>query len=344
MKFTKIRLDDITRCYSTSHMDIDDKCYIFFASEDPNSVCYSYLLDDNLKRETVWQNDRGGCMSIIPFKKRKGEFLAVNDFYLKVSPSLSKLVWGKRTDEGWLVKDLFNLPYLHRFDILNIDGKEFVVCATIARDKAYKDDWRRPGQVYVGELPEDLEKDNVVLHQVADDLYKNHGYCKGMYNGNECGYFGSDQGLFRLTYQNGKWNFEKVLDGMIGEVAINDIDDDGKEEIMTIEPFHGNRIYVYKLINDKYERVYEYANEIDFAHALVADTLAGKKCFVAGIRRKDSELFVLTYENGRFVEYMVEKGVGPANVGVVHHCNKDYILSANHSQNHAALYEVTLGD
>lgn len=340
MKFIKTKLDDITRCYCASHINIDDKCYLLFASEDPKSICYSYLLDEDMKRETVWSDDRGGCMSIIPLKNKKGQFLAVNEFYLKISPSVSKLVKGKKTFDGWQIKDIFNLPYLHRFDVLNIDDKNYLVCATIARDKAFKEDWSRPGQVYVGEIADDLENNNIVLHQVADDLYRNHGFCKGTYNGKDCCYIGSDQGLFRLTLEDNKWKFEKVLSGMIGEVALVDIDNDGIEEIMTIEPFHGQEIYVYKLVDDKYQRVYKYVNEIDFAHALVATELAGKKCFVAGVRRKRCELFVLTYENDKFVEHIVDQQVGPANIDVIHHKGKEYILSANHTANEAAIYEV----
>lgn len=343
MEFIKKHLDDIVRCYCASHMDIDGKCYAFFASENPSSECYSYLIDDSNKKEVVWSDDRGGCMSIIPFKDRKGEFLAVNEFYLKVSPSAAKLVRGKKTENGWEVKDLFNLPFLHRFDIYHIDGKDYVVCATIARDKANKEDWTRPGQVYVGEIPSDLDNNNVVLRQIADGLYKNHGYSRGSYKGKDCGYFGSDNGLFRLTPPgavSNDWTFEKIMDGHIGEIALADIDNDGNEELMTIEPFHGNAIHVYKLKDDKYERVYTYPNEIDFAHALVGTSLCGKPCFVAGIRRVNCEIFVLTYENGDFKVNMVEEGVGPANLDVVHHGGKEYILAANHTKNEAAIYEV----
>lgn len=340
MKFIKTHLDDIVRCYCTSHMFIDEECYAFFASENPNSECYSYTGKDFKKKEVVWDKDRGGCMSIIPFKDRKGEFLAVNEFYLKVSPSAAKLVRGKKTSDGWEVKDLFNLPYLHRFDIYHINDKDYVVCATIARDKANKEDWTRPGQVYVGEIPSDLDNNNVVLTQIADGLYKNHGYTRGRYNGQDCGYFGCDSGLYRLAYIEDEWKFEKIMDGHIGEVALADIDNDGKQEIMTIEPFHGNQIHVYKEINGKYDRVYTYPNEIDFAHALVGTTLCNKPVFVAGIRRVNCELFVLTYENGEFVVNMVEEGVGPANLDVVHYDGKEYILAANHTKNEAAIYEV----
>ena len=340
MKFNKKHLDDIVRCYCASHMIIDDKCYAFFASENPESVCYSYSGNDFSKKEVVWENDRGGCMSIIPFKNRKGEFLAVNEFYLKVSPSSAKLIRGIKTENGWKVNDLFNLPYLHRFDIYHIDGKDFVICATIARDKANKEDWSRPGQVYIGEIPTDLNKKNIVLTQIADGLYKNHGYTRGLYQGSDCGYFGCDNGLFRLTYENKTWNFTKILDGHIGEIALADIDNDGVEELMTIEPFHGNVINVYKLISGKYTVVYTYPNEIDFAHALVGTTLCGKNCFVAGIRRVNCEIFVLTYENKQFKVDIVDTNVGPANLDVVHFNDKEYILAANHTKNEAAIYEV----
>lgn len=340
MIFNKKHLDDIVRCYCASHMTIDDQCYAFFASENPESECYSYTGDDFSKKEVVWENDRGGCMSIIPFVDRKGEFLAVNEFYLKVSPSKAKLVRGKKTEKGWEIHDVFNLPYLHRFDIYHINGKNYVVCATIARDKANKEDWSRPGQVYVGEIPTDLDNNNIVLTQVADGLYKNHGYTRGKYNGVDCGYFGCDSGLYRLTFENEEWKFAKILDGHIGEIALSDIDNDGTPELMTIEPFHGNEIHVYKLIDNKYKRVYTYPNEIDFAHALVGTTLCGKNCFVAGIRRVNCEIFVLTYENNEFKVNMVDTGVGPANLDVIHFNNKEYILGANHTKNEAAIYEV----
>lgn len=51
MKFIKTHLDDIVRCYCTSHMFIDKECYAFFASENPNSECYSYTGKDFKKKK-----------------------------------------------------------------------------------------------------------------------------------------------------------------------------------------------------------------------------------------------------------------------------------------------------
>ena len=342
MKIEKIHLDDITRCYSASHLFIDNDLYVMLASEDPSSVCYSYTNDDFSKKELVW-NDRGGCMSIIPFENRKGEFLAVNEFYLKVTPSLSKIVWGKKTDEGWKIKDLFSLPYLHRFDIYSVGDIDYIICATIARNKLNKEDWSEPGQVYVGILDKDLSEP-IELKQIVDGSFRNHGYYRSENNGSICGYFSSDQGVIRITPPlsvDGEWKIEKIMDGQIGEIALIDIDNDGKLEIITIEPFHGNVIKIYKLNNDKYECVFTYDNEIDFAHTLIGREINGVPSFIAGIRRMDAELIIIQFIDGNYIVTTIEKGVGPANVDYVQLEDYGLLISANHTANEAAVYKIS---
>lgn len=342
MKIEKIHLDDITRCYCASHMYINGKLYAFLGSEDPESPCYSYSGDDFRQRELVW-DDRGGCMSIIPFEHRTGEFLAVNEFYLKVTPSKSKIVWGKKTATGWQIKDLFSLPYVHRFDIYHVGGVDYGIFATIAKNKEFKEDWSLPGQIYVSRLPEDLNEE-IKLELLVDGLYRNHGYCRGTKNGIVCGYFGSDQGLIRVSPDpngTGQWTVEKILDGQIGEIALSDINNDGREELMTIEPFHGNSIKVYKEVEGKYVVDYVYPNEVDFAHTLTGKRIRGVNSFVAGVRRVDAELFILQYLNNEYKVTYVDKGQGPANIDVVNFTDYDLIISANHSANEAAIYRIT---
>lgn len=341
MKFEKIHLDDITRCYCASHIVIDDTFYALFASENPTSVCKAYHGKNFSEQETVWDN-RGGCMSIIPFETRSGQFLAVNEFYLKVTPSLAKLVYGKKTEKGWEIADLISLPYLHRFDIYHVGNVDYLICATIARNKQNKEDWHEPGQIYVGVLPEDLSK-GVQLKQIVDGCYRNHGYCHGKKNGIPCGYFTSDQGVLRVVPPHGEqndWRIEKIMDGAIGEIAMCDIDHDGQEEMMTIEPFHGNAIHIYKQIDKKWQKVYTYPTEIDFAHTLVGGTVCGVNSFIGGIRRVNAELFMVQYIDNEYRTTIIDQGVGPANIDLVHLPEGDFILSANHTQNEAAVYRA----
>ncbi|MEG0165620.1 hypothetical protein [Anaerorhabdus sp.] len=344
MKFKKIHCDDITRCYCASHIMIDGELVALFASEDPTSVCHAYSGKNFEHKEVVWDN-AGGCMSIIPIPGKVNEFLAVQEFYLKVNPSLAKIVWGKYEKEsGWVIKDVLHLPYIHRFDIYHKNGVNYFIGATIAEDKKDKEDWSKPGQIYVGIIP-DNPTDGIELTRIVDNCYKNHGYSRGEFNGSICGYFASEQGVLRVTPPSelgGQWTTEKIMDGHISEIAFVDINNDGIDEMMTIEPFHGNSIKIYKLVNGKYECDFEYPTAIDFAHTLVGAKFCGKNSFLAGVRRVNAELFVVQYINDEYEITIVENGVGPANIQVVNRENDDIIIAANHTKNEAAIYVATI--
>lgn len=342
MKIEKIKLDDVKRCYCASNIFMNNENHILYASEDPNVVCEMFSGKDFEKKEIVW-NEPGGCMSIIPIPGKEGEFLAVQEFYLKVSPSLAKIVWGKYTDNGWEVKDVLHMPYIHRFDIYNKNGVNYFIGATIATTKQDKNDWSVPGRIYTGVLPEN-PSEGIELSILCDGLFRNHGYWHAKEHGEDVGYFGSDQGIMRVTAPDGvdgTWTCEKIMDGHIGEIATIDIDNDGEDEIMTIEEFHGDTIKIYKKKDGKYEEVYRYDNKIDFAHTLVGAKLAGVNTFLAGVRREEAEIFYVQFVDGKFVTTVVEKGVGPANLCVVNEVDRDLIVAANHTKNEAAVYVVT---
>lgn len=44
------------------------------------------------------------------------------------------------------------------------------------------------------------------------------------------------------------------MEGHIGEIATIDIDNDGEDEIMTIEEFHGDTIQIYKRIVENIQK------------------------------------------------------------------------------------------
>lgn len=342
MNISKIKLDDIKRCYAVSNIFYDDENHLIFASEDPNVVCKSFSGRNFEVQEELWK-EPGGCMSIIQIPNKEKEFLAIQEFYMKVSPSLAKVVWGKKTENGWEYRDILKIPYIHRFDIYRVGNINYFIGATIATTKQNKEDWSVPGRIYVGKLPETPDEE-LKVEILRDGMYRNHGYYRDYDgSGNICGYFGCDDGLYKVIppeNENLDWKIEKILDGYIGEVSIIDIDNDGVKEIMTIEPFHGNEIHIYKEIDGKWSRVYTYENEIDFAHSLVAGTLRGVPTFLAGVRRKDSELFYVQFKDGKFVTKIIDKEVGPANLYLINEEGRDLILSANHTANEATVYIV----
>ena len=246
MKIEKKYLDEMKRCYCASNISFDGENHVLLASEDPEVACNMYYGKDFEKKQNVWTIP-GGCMSIVPIPGKEKEFLAVQEFYLKVTPSLAKIVWGKYEDGEWKFKDVVSIPYVHRFGIFHANGINYLIAATVATSKKEKNDWSVPGRIYVAELPEDPSK-GVELEILVDGLYRNHGFWQTKKGGKDVGYFGSDQGILRVSApekRGGQWKTELIMEGHIGEIATIDIDNDGEDEIMTIEEFHGDTIQIY---------------------------------------------------------------------------------------------------
>ncbi len=340
MKITKKHLDILKRCYSASSVTVNNELNILLASEaskDEPQACYAYSGKNFQKREVVWQYG-GGCMAMVQIPNKDGEFLAIKDFYLSVTPSLSRLVWMKHDKtEGWQEKTILHLPFLHRFEIVTVENKLYVVAATIADTKEHKEDWSVGGSIYIGELHDDPT--TLKLSLFKNNLFRNHGFNRQVQNGVEHVYFGSDEGLFRLTPTE-NFKYEQLLNKPIGEMAFMDLNGDGVDELITIEPFHGDVINIYEFKNNQYEVVYTYPHKINFAHALVATTLRNVPTFVCGVRRENADLFYIQYVDGKYQEFIIEKMCGPANICVVNEKDRDLIISANHSANEAAVYIV----
>lgn len=339
MKIEKRELSTLLRSYATRAFKDGNNVSLFYASEEEGYPCYAFYGDDFSKKEVVWES-KGGCMSIIPVPHRENEFLAIVDFYLKVSPSKSKLIWGKKEDGQWVFKDMISIPYLHRFELIEIGKDIHFIGTTIADDKEFKEDWHLPGSIYTGILPKDFNE-GLTVEKLATGYYRNHGLTKHFEKGHEVVYLSSDQGVIRVIppYDTKKWTIEPVLDIPVSEIAIGDLDGDGFDEIITIEPFHGDTIRIFKLEDGMYKPIYTYDNITDFGHTLVFTKLRGTPTFLAGVRRKDCELVAFTWDK-KINKHVIDTGGGPANLDVVNTHEYDLILASNHTENKAVVYIV----
>ena len=78
-----------------------------------------------------------------------------------------------------------------------------------------------------------------------------------MVDGKIHGTFGCDQGVFEVVpMKNEQWQINCILEKSVGEIAWCDIDNDGIDEMMTIEPFHGDSMKIYKSTEGKYSESY----------------------------------------------------------------------------------------
>lgn len=350
MQFTKQTLVSMNRCYSVAAMNVRGETKIFYATEG-EGPCVAFSGPDLSHQETVWEGP-GGTMSMVPIPGTNGDFLAVQRFFRLFQWDEACLVRVCASDGGgWNVNTLFTMPYLHRFDILRgKDGATHLIACTLAESKETREDWSKPGSVYVAPLSGDWGAP-LELAVVKNDIFQNHGYCRVQTNGEDRALFAGREGVFMATppeNANGEWRLEHVLDVAASDMALADIDGDGELEIAVIEGFHGNTFRIYKKINGAYQPIYEHGDHSDFYHVVWGGSLAGRQAFIGGCRRGSQDLFTLHWENGRVVYTCVEAGVGPSNVAVLHAApdnahitgGRDIIIAANREIAEGAVYFV----
>jgi len=345
MKIEKKFLMNQNRCYAAGHITVDGQNVALLATEG-EGACYAFSGKDYEQQTTVW-TEPGGCMTFAPLSGTNGEFLTVQRFLKMFQWEEATLVWVRPQPDGtYRVKDLFKLPYLHRFDVLEANGQKYFIACTLAEKKESREDWSIPGKVYVAKLPDDLNEP-IHLTVLVDALTQNHGFSKVVWNGHEAALIGSRDGAFVITppaEPDQAWSVEQIMDWPISDLAAIDLDGDGEVEIATIEPFHGTYYRVYKKVDGAWQRIFEHPETSEFYHVVVADTLRGQPVFIGGCRRGQLQLFYVkatAVSPLKLEAVLIEEGVGPSNVTVIHEADRDVLVSANREKGEGALYFVT---
>ena len=331
-------IDRMERCYSVGSAEIDGKDMIFAASEAKGGGFCLYSAKDFRRRETVWGHG-GGTMAVVPVPGEKDTLYAVRNFFPGFDAAGAEIVCCRKVNGEWKNTPVLQLPYLHRFDLFQIGEKRIFLGSTLCTSKNEREDWSDPGKVYTGFLGEDVSS-RLEVAVLAEGLVKNHGYWRGLYQGKQAGYVASENGVFVFvpgkTKEQHLW--KKIWDHSVSEAALFDLDGCGKEELIAIEPFHGNQLNIYKAAEGKYERIYTYPGALEFVHALWTGIFSGKPAVICGARKLDQELFMVTYGSGGFCTTILDKGSGSANVCVFEKEGRQYILSANHARGEVAVY------
>lgn len=341
MKFTKRILEEQDHCYAVNVMQADGKPYAFFAAENRGG-CFAWDCDTLTCRKTVWEQP-GGTMSIVEIPGKPEEFLAVQKFFRLYDWEEACLVWAKPDGKGgYEVKELFTLPYLHRFDLLERNGQVWFIGCTLAAHKQTREDWSCPGSVYVAKMPDSPDR-SFELKVLRDDFYQNHGYARVQKDGYTAGLVTCQQGVYLVSPPadpDGDWTVEQLMQQPTGDADVIDIDGDGEEEIATIEEFHGCWFRIYKKIDGSYQKVFEHPEVTEFYHVVKAGTLCGQPVFVGGCRRGKQQLFVVRWDTDaqKFAVDTVDEGVGPSNATIYNGEKGDCIFAADREAAKAAVY------
>lgn len=338
-------LAKLEKCYSIAPLWYHGETHILVAAEKQNKCL---LFDeDGILRDTVWEGP-GGVMSMAQIPGSDGQFLATQKFYSPNDSKEAKIVLADPGEQGgWNVRTLIEIPFVHRFDILCSNGVNYLIACTIKSDHNYKDDWSSPGKVYAAKLPDSLDQVNeqhpLQLEVIKDGMLKNHGYCKVKENGREFAVICSENGVFQFYPPENKdenWKIVKILDMPVSDAVMIDLDNDGMKELVTLSPFHGDELRIYKAIKGQYHLVYEYPEKAEFLHAVWSGMIEGKPVAVVGHRKGARRLLMLWWdqEDEKYSFRTIDDDCGPANVYGYNRKNKDVLIAANRETDEIAMY------
>jgi hypothetical protein len=333
----------LDRVYTVNSMMISGKTY-FVAATHAQGKCLLFSPPD-WELSTIWENP-GGTMGIVPLSSNPGGFLAVQNFFPFFKSEKACIVYAeaKRNKKlQWNVRKILNLPFVHRISLVNIEQAQYLIASTICGGKEFQDDWSKPGTVYAIKIPSNINE-KWESFPIIKGISKNHGLFKGTLNKKQVLLISGSEGVFLLNIpytQKQTWTYKCLIEKEISDIFLYDIDNDGKKEIIAIEPFHGDIFNIYKLINGKWQSIY--MKKINMGHSLWCGKIMGKQSILIGNRMGEKELMLLQNINDkplRFKSMIIDKDVGPTQLKVMRQRKNLLILSANNHSNEVALYEV----
>ncbi len=340
-KRTLMRLEQV---YTVSRLVIGGLEHIAAATEGQGR---SVLLRPPDWEVSMLLDGPGGVMCLEPIPGRERSVLVIERFYPVFKARQAGVTHASAAGEltmPWTDKRVLDLPYVHRLRAVQVAGRPYLIAATISGpEKKAPEDWSQPGAVYVGRIPE-LTSSVWEIRPVLEGLYQNHGLISVEYSGQPSLLVGCRNGLFRIVVPQrpeSDWPVEKLLDRAVSDMHLFDLDGDGTAELVTIEPFHGNRLAVYRQTKNAWQPVYE--AELEFGHVVWCGMILGRPAVVAGSRAGNRELSLyrpLEATLKRMEQIELDRGVEPTQVEVLHRRDHELLFSANHGTGELVLYRL----
>ena len=347
MKIEKKVMGTLNKCYCVAPLHYNNEDYVLVAAEKQDP-CYLFDLKGD-KVDTIWEGP-GGVMSMVQVPGSNGQFLSTHKFFSPNDSKEAKIIVCTPENSKWNVNTLVELPFVHRFDILTSNGKNYLIACALKSGHEYKNDWEHPGRIFVAELPDNLtdynEENQLKLEILKEGLTKNHGYTRYEENGQISCVVSTDNGIFRITPPTESctsWNVETLTEDAGSDAALVDLNGDGIPELCALAPFHGPDIKIYEKKTGKYEVAYRYDKPAEFTHAIYGGDFGSGKAFIVGHREGERDLLMFTFdsENKTYKYELIDHDRGPANVLRIAGENKEILVAANRETDEIAMYTIT---
>ncbi|MCZ6680532.1 MAG: VCBS repeat-containing protein [Candidatus Poribacteria bacterium] len=255
-----------------------------------------------------------------------GDVIVGSGFNRRVRIPVEYLQWFEAPTDGgpWKSHYIEEIPFLHRVALADIngDGNPLLIAASIRGPEGEFNDWSDPGSVWGYQLPNDPVNDPWERHLIDGQLHLNHGLSIGDVDqdGRLDILIGCRDGAIWLEPPSdpftGEWRRWVIGERESSEVFAVDLDGDGVNELLSIEPWHGNVLAWYKatgdLRNDPWMR-YEIDDTLNRGHSLHALDIDGdgRVEIISGYNGEGTSLQLYRPENldqNRWTKEIIDNG------------------------------------
>ena len=333
--YKKKKILDIEAVYTANAFKNDSGYYVGAGSETKEEV---YLYDLVNEEGSPIPRQPGGMMSFIPIPGKPDLFVSIMGLFPPFIGKDAGIYLHSRMESNWESGMALPMPFAHRCETIRSDDKDFLIIATVSKDKKNASDWSLPGEIHAVDL-ENCEFKRWKPDLVDDSLTRNHGMVKTLINGQEKLYVSGEQGIFSILREDGVWKLEQIFDSEVSEMALIDLDGSGQADLVTIEPFHGNTLNIYQQKGSGWKK--RFSDSLVFGHGLSAGMFKSEPSVVVGNRGESMALerfVVKDLKSGVVEREIIEEGAAPTQTQVFSFQSTDYILSANQNKNEVALY------
>jgi hypothetical protein len=294
-------------------------------------------------------------MALVEDGERPGELFAIMGCFLgykfhsggvyHIRPDMGPV--GRTTPDAWSAARILDLPFAHRIAFVPRAGSRWLLAASLAADKRDPADWSQPGSLYAARVPR-AAGEEWRLAPILPGIHRHHGMLVTRFMGKPSLLVSGTEGLFAadLSSGGGDWGFENVMAAEISEIAVLDLDGDGVDELITIEPFHGTSVRVYKQEAGGWRRAWE--GGLEFGHCLWAGSFGGVPSVMASSRAGTRDLLLWRWRSksgdreglAEPERIVVDAGVGAANMLVLRHQGADLIFATNQAAGEIVCYRA----
>ncbi len=254
-----------------------------------------HFAPDGADVQTIWDGESlGGVTGLDQLPEGGMDFIAIEGAYKGFNCEKAGVIRARQENGEWRVTRLAELPFAHRMCVPAVGGKAgqagkaFVLVASLCGGKDNKDDWSRPGAVWLAEWK---GGDRLDFAPLIEGIHKNHGLFHGRFDGRESVLITGEEGVFVIRVPDvpgGEWLWERIMDEPVGDVCAYDIDADGEDELIVIRGFHGREAAVYKRVDGAWTAMYRFP--VDFGHFIWGGKVLGRDAFITGYRGANAAL------------------------------------------------------